>query len=97
MIRLWGRRKSLVKVLGRKRTDVTGDYQPGNCFMHKYSGKRFSGFIKFSFLFSPFPKKHTRGRLRLDQSKVKITLFDYFYSNMIGRDAIAHAYVFGKR
>ena len=38
MIRLRSRCKSLVTVLGRKRTDVIDVYQPGDCFIHKYSG-----------------------------------------------------------
>jgi len=37
MIRLRSRCKSLVTVLGRKRTDVIDVYQPGDCFIHKYS------------------------------------------------------------
>ena len=41
MIRLRGRCKSLVTVLGRKRTDAIDVYHPGDCFIHKYSGMLF--------------------------------------------------------
>jgi len=37
MIRLRSRYKSLVTVLGRKRTELIDVYQPGDCFIHKYS------------------------------------------------------------